>query len=191
MGSHLLRTSPLFAAIIDECDLVLASLPDKPSWTIREEICKSQKVSRLNISTFSQPICTALQLGLVELWKAWGVEACAVFGHSSGEIAAAYTAGIVSLRHAIIIAFYRGLHMGAKSDVGCGKPKGAMCAVGLGEADCGEILESYDGRIALAAVNSPSSCTLSGDEDAVHEIVELCKQKGTFCRLLRVDMGKL
>lgn len=190
MGNDLLKTSPLFASVIDECDLVLASLPERPSWKIREEISKSSKTSRLYISTFSQPICTALQLGLIELWQSWGVKPLASFGHSSGEIAAAYAAGILSLCDAIIIAFYRGLYMGGGSSLGCGSRKGAMCAVGLSESDCKKILELFNGRIALAAVNSPSSCTLSGDDDAVHEVVELCKEAGTFCRELRVDMGK-
>jgi acyl transferase domain-containing protein len=190
MGKDLLKQSPLFASVIDECDLVLASLPEKPSWNIREEISKSPKVSQLYISTFSQPICTALQLGLSELWKSWGVKPLASFGHSSGEIAAAYAVGMLSLRDAMVIAFYRGLYMGRESGSGCDNRKGAMCAVGLGEPDCKDILKLFDGRVALAAVNSPSSCTLSGDDDAVREIVEICKEAGTFCRELRVDMGK-
>ena len=191
MGKQLLATSKLFAAIVDECDRHLALLPDRPEWSIREELQKPSKSSRINISTFSQPLCTALQLGLVEMWKAWGVTAQAVFGHSSGEIGAAYAASIVSLRDAIVIAYYRGLCMGNDDNSPRTGPKGAMCAIGLSEEGCEQILRSYKSRVALAAVNSPSSCTLSGDEDAIREIVETCKEDGTFCRALRVDMGML
>jgi acyl transferase domain-containing protein len=190
MGQRLMSASKLFAAIIDQCDLHLATLPDKPGWRIRDELLKPPKASRINVSTFSQPVCTALQLGLVEMWKMWGVTPQAVVGHSSGEIGAAYAAGLVSLRHAIIIAYYRGLHMGFNSSPLKPGPKGAMCAIGAAEEECKQILRSYESFVALAAVNSPSSCTLSGDEDAIQEIVESCKEEGKFCRALRVDTGK-
>lgn len=191
MGSRLLATSKLFASVVDQCDGYLAALPDKPAWSIREELAKPREDSRINLSAFSQPICTALQLGLVELWKSWGVRPQAVVGHSSGEIGAAYAAGLLSLQHAIIVAYYRGLHMGSSSSVLRSGPKGAMCAIGIAEEECQQILYSYKSRVALAAVNSPTSCTLSGDKDAIQEIVEHCKEKGIFCRALQVDTGKL
>jgi acyl transferase domain-containing protein len=124
------------------------------------------------------------------LWKSWGITPHAVVGHSSGEIGAAYATGLLSLREAIIIAYYRGLYLGenATREQTPGL-KGAMCAVGLGEAGCMQLCKKYEGRIALAAVNSPSSCTLSGDADAIKEVVDACAAQGTFCRALRVDMG--
>lgn len=190
MGKQLMQTSKLFAAVIDECDRVLASLKDRPFWKIREELIKPSKVSRINSSSFSQPICTALQLGLVEIWKAWGIKPRAVIGHSSGEIGAAYAAGILSLRDAVIVAYYRGVYMGSDNRKTCSGAKGAMCAVGISENGCSSLLDLCRGRLALAAVNSPSSCTLSGDGDAIKEIVGVCKERGFFCRELRVDMGK-
>jgi amino acid adenylation domain-containing protein len=188
MGSNLLRNSPLFLSIVRECDRVLQSLPDAPSWSALEEFSKPKETSRVNISSLSQPLCTILQLGLVEIWKSWGVTPQAVVGHSSGEVAAAYAAGILSLRDAVIVAFYRGLYLGSDGS-SKEKPKGGMCAVGLSESSAKELLRGYEGRVTIAAVNSPSSCTLSGDIDAVEEVAERCKRDGTFCRLLRVDMA--
>lgn len=191
MGKQLIESSTIFAAVIDQCDGFLASLKDGPAWKIREELCKPPKLSSINNSSFSQPLCTALQLGLVEVWKEWGVTPRAVFGHSSGEVAAAFAAGLISLRDAIIIAYYRGLHMGRGSrSTESSEPKGAMCAVGLGETECKSLLKPFSGRAVVAAINSPTSCTLSGDEDAILEIVEISKERGFFCRMLRVDMGK-
>ena len=191
MGKQLIESSTIFAAVIDQCDGFLASLKDGPAWKIREELCKPPKLSSINNSSFSQPLCTALQLGLVEVWKEWGVTPRAVFGHSSGEVAAAFAAGLISLRDAIIIAYYRGLHMGRGSrSTESSEPKGAMCAVGLGETECKSLLKPFSGRAVVAAINSPTSCTLSGDEDAILEIVEMSKERGFFCRMLRVDMGK-
>jgi len=176
--------------VIDRCDGFLASLRDGPAWKIRDEICKPPKISNVHDSSFSQPLCTALQLGLVEVWKEWGVAPRAVFGHSSGEVAAAFAAGMISLRDAIVIAYYRGLYMGRSNSRDISKRKGAMCAVGLGETECENLLKPYPGRAVVAAINSPSSCTLSGDEDAILEILETSKERGFFCRALRVDMGK-
>ena len=108
----------------------------------------------------------------------------------SGEIAAAYTAGFTTLQQAITIAYYRGLVLSQEVDVSSKKTtQGAMCAVGVGEIEAGKLLDGVKGRIQLAAVNSPSSCTLSGDRDAVEELVDRCKKQGRFCRKLRVDVG--
>lgn len=188
MGSHLLRHSPLFLSIVRECDQVLQSLPEAPSWSALEEFRKPKETSRVNISSLSQPLCTILQLGLIEIWKSWGVTPQVVVGHSSGEVAAAYAAGILSLRDAVIVAYYRGFYLGSDGS-SKEKPKGGMCAVGLSETSSKELLKGYEGRVTVAAVNSPSSCTLSGDIDAVEEVAERCKREGTFCRVLRVDMA--
>ncbi|PWY95188.1 putative polyketide synthase [Aspergillus sclerotioniger CBS 115572] len=189
MGKQLLGTSPLFRSVITDCDNVLQSLPDAPSWKIAEELVKSKEKSRLARASFSQPMCTALQIGLVEILRSWGISPNGVVGHSSGEIGAAYAAGFLSLRDAITIAFYRGLYLGENAPVKRDGPAGAMCAIGLGEADCANMLERYQGKVVLAAVNSPSSCTLSGDVDGIQKIVAECTENGTFCRALRVDMA--
>ena len=190
MGKVLIEMSPLFKAVLVECEKVLATLPDKPSWSVIEELSKAPKFSNVYQAAFSQPLSTALQLGLVHLWKCWGLVPTAVVGHSSGEITAAYAAGIISLRDAIIVAYYRGLYSGSRvSNSSNSNPKGAMCAISLSEKGAMEIVEKFGGQIQLAAVNSRTSCTLSGDKDAIEKIVSMCKQSGTFCRELRVDLA--
>ncbi|KAK5999262.1 Hybrid PKS-NRPS synthetase pynA [Cladobotryum mycophilum] len=189
MGKQLIENSPLFRSVVEQCDEVLKSLPEGPAWTAMEELQKPKETSRLYESSLSQPLCTVLQLGLVELWKSWGVRPVAVAGHSSGEIGAAYASGALSLKDCVTIAYYRGLYLGSGFADNATGPKGSMCAVGLSEKDAKNFLKKYTGRLALAAVNSPSSCTISGDEDAILEVVEACKVDGTFCRQLRVDMA--
>lgn len=61
---------------------------------------------------YSQPLCTVLQIALVELLKSFNINASAVVGHSSGEIAAAYAAGALSLPLACKIAYFRGQLVG-------------------------------------------------------------------------------
>ncbi|KAK6541942.1 hypothetical protein TWF694_007715 [Orbilia ellipsospora] len=189
MGKGLIETSSLFKSVLEECDRILQSLPDGPDWSIIDELEKPKSSSRIYIATFSQPLCTALQLGLIELWKSWGIKPNAVVGHSSGEIAAAYAAGILSLRDAIITAFYRGLFLNKSPEAQSEGPKGAMCAIGLSQERANKVVRKYKGKIALAAINSPTSCTLSGDEDAIEAVVKTCGEDGTFCRALRVDMA--
>lgn len=191
MGKVLIEQSPLFRLVLRECENVLASLDDKPAWSIIDEISKTGEDSNIYKSAYSQPLCTALQLGLVVLWRSWGVSPTAVIGHSSGEIAAAHAAGIISLEHAIIIAYYRGLYLSSSvPNLSNSEPRGSMCAVGMSEVDANTFVEEYLDQVQLAAVNSPSNCTFSGDRDAIRNIVEKCAQNGTFCRELRVDMGK-
>ena len=186
MGMSLIRNSPLFLAVMRECDRHLSELPDRPCWSIIEELLKPQAVSNVHRAEYSQPLCTALQLGLVTLFGSWSLTPDAVIGHSSGEIAAAYAAGSISMRDAIVTSYYRGLVLGTASH----DPAGAMCAVGLDHHDAEALFHDYAGRVQIAAVNSGTSCTLSGDRDAIEDIVKVLVQEKTFCRELRVDQGK-
>jgi len=54
-----------------------------------DELIKSEAESRINESKYSQPLCTVLQVVLVDLLNSIGIASAAVMGHSSGEIAAA------------------------------------------------------------------------------------------------------
>lgn len=192
MGKDLIDRVPIFKATLFECQVSLSELPDGPSWSIIEELSKTKELTRIYQAEYAQPLCTALQLGLVMMLKTFVLEPVAVVGHSSGEICAAFAAGIITLRDAIVIAYYRGLFsMKAASTQPSGKPHGSMCALGLSEKDARTVLNTFGDRVQLAAVNSPTNCTLSGDEDAIREIVIICAENGTFCRKLRVDTGEL
>ncbi len=154
-----------------------------------DQLLADASVSRLSEAAISQPLCTAVQIVLVDLLKAAKVQLRAVVGHSSGEIAAAYAAGFLSATDAIRIAYYRGLYAKLAGSSREGGVKGAMMAVGTSYEDASEFCELGDfaGRIRVAARNSPSSMTLSGDEDAIQEAVSIFQDEGRFARQLRVD----
>ena len=185
MGRQLIEENELFRDILSDCESILQNLPDGPSWSLLDELTRTEAESRLSESEFSQPLCTALQIALVDVLKVWGIEANGIVGHSSGEIAAAYAAGILSRSDAIICAYYRGLYMSRGKN---GSP-GRMMAVGLTENEAVSELEQYVGRASIAAVNSPSSITLSGDEDAILEIKKQLDDKKIFARLLQVQQA--
>ncbi|EKG15258.1 Beta-ketoacyl synthase [Macrophomina phaseolina MS6] len=188
MGRALLHASPHVRGLIARMDESLQALPeaDRPAWSIAEELEKKE-ASRVAEAAFSQPLCTAVQIILVELTRAAGIHFRAVVGHSSGEIGAAYAAGLVSAHDAIRVAYYRGLY--AKLAKGPSGEKGAMMAVGTSLEDAREFckLESFEGRVTVAASNSAASITLSGNEDAIDEAEEVFKDESKFARKLKVD----
>lgn len=63
----------------------------------------------MNDPAFGQPICTALQIALIKLLGSWNIMPRTVVGHSSGEIAAAFSIGAISQNSALKLAYYRGL----------------------------------------------------------------------------------
>lgn len=187
MGAELLRASEVFSQAIDNLEDSLQQLADGPTWSIRQELLAVDKQSRIHVAEISQPLCTAVQIGLVDLIRTAGISLHAVVGHSSGEIAAAYAAGIISARDAIRIAYYRGLH--AKHAAGKAGQSGAMMAAGLSFAQAQSLCahEQFKDRIGVAASNGPLTVTISGDRDAIQELKAQLDEQKTFARLLHVD----
>lgn len=191
MGAELICSSAFVRARIHRLEESLASLPssDRPEWRLQDEILANSDISRISEAVLSQPLCTAIQIILVDLLQTAAITFSAVGGHSSGEIAAAYAAGFISAQDAIRIAYYRGLYARlAGSGSGNGQ-KGAMLAVGTSWEDAEDIttLPSFKGRLAIAAHNSSASITLSGDADAVIQAKEIFEEEKKFARLLKVD----
>ncbi|PTB70126.1 hypothetical protein BBK36DRAFT_1107986 [Trichoderma citrinoviride] len=186
MGREILKSSHVASETLQKLQDSLDSLPDPPSWTLKDQILVDKSTSRLSEAAVAQPLCTAVQIMLVDLLLLAGVKFNVVVGHSSGEIGAAYAAGMISAEEAIRIAYYRGVH--AKLARGNNGKPGAMMAVGLSYDEASDFCEqNFSGRIDVAASNAPASVTLSGDKDAVQEAQAIFQERGTFARLLQVD----
>lgn len=186
MASRLMRY-PAAVAIIDELERSLADLPDPPSWSLKAELSVGKSCSRITEAAIAQPACTAVQILLVKMLQAADVRFSAVVGHSSGEIAAAYAAGYLSARDAIRVAYYRGVHLplvGGKNG-----ETGAMIAIDASYEEAQSICnrDEFCGRICVAASNSASSVTLSGDALAIRDVQAMFKASKRFARLLKVD----
>ncbi|KAL8727608.1 MAG: hypothetical protein Q9166_005916 [cf. Caloplaca sp. 2 TL-2023] len=187
MGRELLMKSAYVRGIMEGFDQVLQSLPDidRPSWSLTSQMMADSASSRVGEAIVAQPLCTAIQIILVDLLHAAGINFKAVVGHSSGEIAAAYASGFLARNDALKIAYYRGFHTKSAE----GSTRGAMMAVGTSMEDATELcqLPAFESRLCVAACNSPSSITLSGDADAIDEAKEIFEEEKKFARLLKVE----
>jgi hybrid polyketide synthase/nonribosomal peptide synthetase ACE1 len=191
MGAWLIEKSQFVAQRLNELDQALSTLPegDRPDWTLTEQLLADASKSRLSQAAIAQPLCTAIQIVLVDLMTAADIQLGAVVGHSSGEIGAAYAAGFLSATDAIRVAYYRGVYAKLSRSPADTSIKGAMMAAGTSYEDALEFceLDEFAGRIQVAARNSSNSVTLSGDEDAIDEAVTIFKDEGRFARKLLVD----
>ena len=147
-----------------------------------EMLFSSVDRTKLSRAELSQPLCTALQIAIVDLLAFWGVTPSAVVGHSSGEIAAAYAAGALSKEDALIVAFYRGFVCQKITNAG------GMAAVGLGKT---EVLPFLVHDVGISCENSRSSVTLSGNSETLEQVMSAIKRQHdqAFVRKLHVDMA--
>ncbi|KAJ5298721.1 uncharacterized protein N7443_006841 [Penicillium atrosanguineum] len=185
LGRKLITAYPVYKASLEEADGYLRDLG--ASWSLMEELGRDIEASKVNMTAFSIPICAAVQIALVRLLETWGIKPSAVTSHSSGEIAATYTVGAISLRLAMGIAYYRSR---LAAEVTLNRPiKGSMLAVGLGHLDVEQDLERLtgDARAVVACINSPSSTTVAGKIAAIEELETLLTAEDVFARRLRVD----
>jgi acyl transferase domain-containing protein/surfactin synthase thioesterase subunit len=178
MGRELWHQEPIFRSVVEQCDSLLKTSID---WSLTQELLADERSSRLNETEIAQPALFALQIALVALWRSWGIEPSAVVGHSLGEVAAAYVAGVLSLEDALQVAYHRSRLM--QRGTGCGK----MAAVELSPSDAEALLAPYAGRLAIAAINSPTSVVLSGETAALEEVLEHLQQRNIFVKLLPVN----
>lgn len=189
MGRELYHQYPVYASSLDRASSHLSSIG--APFSLIEELAKDEQSTRVNVAHVSQPACTAIQLALVELLRSWKIGPNAVVGHSSGEIAAAYSANIIKFEDAMTIAYHRGRLIPILKDR---HPEldGCMLAVGSGATDIAPLLKrvpSSLGEARIACINSPSSVTVSGDAEAVAEVQRLIDKvyPGKFARRLAVD----
>lgn len=159
-------------------------------WSVLEELNKSKDDSRIGKPEYSQPLCTVLQVALVDLLRHWNIQPTMVVDHSSGEIDAAYAMGALSAEDSWKIAFHRG-RCAANLQVIASQLKGGMMAIGLSEVHIEPYLKkleiSSSEALSVACVNSPSNVTVSGDVAQLNELETLLKADSVFARKLAVE----
>lgn len=185
MGRELISAYPVFRESLIRADGCLKELG--ASWSLMDELARDVDASQVGNALLSQPLCTAIQIALVDLLSYWNVKPASVTGHSSGEIAAAYAASVLTQDSALAIAYYRGV---AATEIKRVKSTraGAMLAVGMSAEETEAFISNIKGgAVNVACINSPVSVTVSGDESGIDELLGNIKEKGSFARKLAVD----
>ena len=178
MGAGLLRHNKEFKAALEEVDALLAPLQN---WSLLDIFANpEQHAEAVDYTEKSQPLLFAVQVGLVRALKARGIVPAAVFGHSVGEVAAAWACDALSLEDAVTVIHYRS---SLQKDL---RDKGGMAVVSLPEAQLMEMLRPFGNSVQVAAINTADSFTLAGDAKALRAIVQRCKQQRGLAKMLNL-----
>jgi polyene macrolide polyketide synthase len=181
MALELIESSPVFARRMDEC---AEAFEPHLQWSLGSILRGEEDVPALDWPLVGFPALFATMVSLVELWRSCGVEPGAVVGHSQGEMVAAHVAGALTLDEAAYAVMARlEVMLALEGD------RGTMAAVALCEEDLIARLEQWQGRLGIAALNGPASSVVSGDVDAVEELIAQCKSEGIQARKIRGATG--
>ncbi len=178
MGAGLWESCPAFRKQALACDEVFAPLL---GWRVSDVLRGLAGSPPLERPDVVQPALFSVMVSLAAAWRAAGVIPAAVAGHSQGEIAAAYVAGVLTLADAALVVAARSRVLTALAG------SGAMASVRASEEQAGELAGRWAGRLAVGVVNSPGSVVVSGEPAAVKELVAACAGEGLDARLLAVD----
>ena len=144
------------------------------------ELLRSEEKEWLSKVELVQPALFATMVALAELWSAHGVKPSAVIGHSQGEIAAAVVAGALSLKDGAKLAALRAKSL--RSLIG----KGEMASIQASAEEVAPHLEPYGDRVAIAALNGPRATVLSGEPEAIEELIGAFEAEDIRARLIAV-----
>ncbi|MEU3743550.1 SDR family NAD(P)-dependent oxidoreductase, partial [Streptomyces sp. NPDC032198] len=179
MAKGLLEASEAFAARIAECEAALSPFID---WSLTELLTGGEETAELlDQVDVVQPALWAVMVSLAEAWRSVGVVPAAVLGHSQGEIAAAAVAGALSLDDAARVVALR-----ARALVGL-QGRGGMASVAASRTRTEELIAGYGERLSVAAVNGPESTVVSGDADALAELIGASAELGVRIRQVPVS----
>lgn len=184
MCRGLLDVYPAFTDSILRSDRELARYAD---WSLIDELRADEPGSRMAETDVAQPANFAIQLAIAGQLKQFGVNPDAVIGHSAGEVAAHYLAGVLTFEQAIRVIYHRSRLQQRTRGLG------RMLAVGL-SADSltrwidGATSDDLWRRVSIAAVNSPSAVTVAGDSDVLEDIARQLDERKVFNKFLAVEV---
>jgi len=180
MGRRLRQEEPAFREQFERCNELIRQ---SEGWSLIEEVDADSSDSRLHRIDIMQPAIFSMQIALAALWKSWGVEPAAVVGHSLGEYAAVYVAGVLTLEEAMEAVCARGRLMHRLTG------QGGMLAAELSVEQAREMIAGISGKLSLAAWNGPTATVFSGGLREISEVVSRLEGEGVFCRRLKVDVA--
>ncbi|HZI11301.1 MAG TPA: type I polyketide synthase, partial [Myxococcus sp.] len=178
MGRALLESERVFREAMERVDAILRPWT---GWSLVAELSAEESRSRMGETQISQPANFGIQVALTELLRSWGLTPSGIVGHSAGEAAAFWAAGVYTLEQAAHVIYTRSRLQHRTSG------QGKLYAVGLPYDQALAAIEGHAG-VSIAAINSPSAVTLAGDPDVLERITAPLLDKGVFCKPLKVDV---
>ena len=196
MGRELYETEPVFRRELDRCATILDQYLDRPFLSLlypdqnnaattngEHNGQHAPSTNLIDLTQYAQPALFAIEWSLAQMWKSWGLKPDMLLGHSVGEYVAACLAGVFSLEDGLRLIAERGRLMGTLTS------GGSMAVVMTSLQKIEPLLAEYQGRIDVAAVNGPRLTNLSGDAEAIREIVERLQSERIRCQQLNVSQA--
>src|SRR5262249_60704059 len=90
---------PVFREVVDHCAAELSVRLERPLLEIL--FGAGDAATLIHETAYAQPALFVIQAALVDLWRSWGIIPDVLLGHSVGEFAAAYCAGVYTLEEAL------------------------------------------------------------------------------------------
>jgi acyl transferase domain-containing protein len=179
MARDLMGTEPVFRHWIEAGAEALAPHVD---WPLLDVLGGEPGAPALERPEVVQPALFAVMVALARLWQSQGVEPAAVVGHSQGEIAAAYVAGVLTLEDAALVAGRRSRALAVLAGLG------GMVSIAAPEELVRQRLSAWGGGdLEVAVVNGPRSVVVSGAPDALDAVMAGCEAAGVRARRVPVD----
>ena len=177
MGRQLFETQPVFRTTLRRCDEILRATT---GGSLIDVMRGDGQPGALNDTLWAQPVLFALECALADMWRSWGIEPGAVLGHSIGEYAAAYVAGVFPLDAGMTLVAERARLMASL-------PAGGRMAAVMADPDRLTAAIAPYARVAIAAINAPNSTVLSGDGVELQRVLDALAQDGIVSRSLTVS----
>ena len=175
MAKELYEVQPVFRFWLDQC----AELADQHlELPLLQVLWNSEAIHQ---TAYAQPGLFAIEYALAKLWESWGIKPDLTLGHSIGEYAAACFAGVFSLPDAVALVTARGRLM---QSLPMG---GEMVSVAADEETVTASLSAFTATVSIAAVNAPDSIVISGQREAVEQVVSNLKHAGIKTTPLKVS----
>jgi phthiocerol/phenolphthiocerol synthesis type-I polyketide synthase C len=177
MGQAAYEGNPVFSDEFNKIDRIFQGFA---GWSLTEVMSSSSISARLEKTSVAQPLIFAIQVATVRCLARLGLVPDVVLGHSVGEIAAAEAAGILDLKSAVRVIYFRSRHQEI------GRDAGGMAVV-FGPREVAEWLVSKTPGLSLAAYNSPRSFTVAGSLFALDQAAKMGRAHKVHMR--RLDLA--
>ncbi|MGA3042143.1 MAG: beta-ketoacyl synthase N-terminal-like domain-containing protein, partial [Bryobacteraceae bacterium] len=179
MLSALRAAEPIVAATFAEADGVMTPILGKPlSEFVFVNPADANAVAKaeedLRQTAITQPAVLATDLSLTRLLAAYGIQPDMAMGHSLGEYGALVASGAMPFADALEAVAARGREMTRVSMA----DNGRMAAVFAPLGEIERVLQSVDGYVVIANLNSNTQAVIGGASKAVEQAVALFEKAG-------------